>query len=152
MKNLIFIIFLLLPHVGEEQIKGKVVGVSDGDTIVFLKEDNRQIKVRLDGIDCPESKQPFGQKAKQFTVDFCFGKEAEIISKGIDRYGRTLGIVIVNNDTLNHELIRAGYAWHYKQFNKEARLSEMENIARKNKIGLWKDESPIPPWEWRRNN
>ncbi|MDP3386064.1 MAG: thermonuclease family protein [Eubacteriales bacterium] len=152
MKILIFIVFLLIPHYAEEQLNGKVIGVSDGDTIVFLDQGNKQIKVRLDGIDCPESKQPFGQKAKQFTVDFCFGKQVAIISNGIDRYGRVLGIVVVNNDTLNYELIKAGFAWHYKQYNKEPRLSDMEKIAREKRIGLWKDESPIPPWEWRRNN
>lgn len=136
--------------VRDEIIKGKIIGVTDGDTVVMLTESNTQIKIRLDGIDCPESKQAFGQRAKQFTSDFCFGKKVTLISHGKDRYGRTLGLVVVGKDTLNYEILKAGYGWHYKQYNKEKRLSEMELQARSNKLGLWIDKDPMAPWMFRR--
>lgn len=149
MKSLLFFLFLLISPVNDI-ITGKIVGVSDGDTVILLTEGKTQIKVRLDGIDCPESHQAFGQRAKQYTSDFCFGKQAILISHSKDRYGRTLGLIVIGQDTLNYELLKAGYAWHYKQYNKEQRLSEMELQARDNKLGLWVDPEPIAPWEFRR--
>jgi len=151
MKNLLLFLLLLLSP-GDEKIVGKIIGVTDGDTVVLLTPDKTQIKVRLDAIDCPESHQAFGQRAKKFTSDFCFGKEAVLISHGKDRYGRTLGLIIIGKDTLNYELLKAGYAWHYKQYNKEKRLSEMELQARSKKLGLWVDKEPIEPWMFRRKN
>lgn len=135
--------------VREEIIKGKIVGITDSDTVILLTPDKTQIKVRLDAIDCPESRQAFGQRAKQFTSNFCFGKQATLISHGKNRYGRTLGLIIIGKDTLNYELIKAGYAWHYKQYNKEKRLSEMEFQARSQKHGLWVDKEPRAPWIFR---
>ncbi len=149
MRTCLLFLFLLLSHT-EEKIVGKIVGVTDGDTVILLTQNKTQIKVRLDAIDCPESKQAFGYRAKQFTSDFCFGKEATLISHGRDRYGRTLGLIIVGKDTLNYELIKAGYAWHYKQYNKEKRLSDMELFARSKKIGIWVDKDPVAPWTFRR--
>lgn len=149
MKSLLFFLLLLLSPVNDI-ITGKIVGVSDGDTVILLTEDKTQIKVRLDGIDCPESHQAFGQRAKQYTSDFCFGKYATLISHGKDRYGRTLGLIVIGQDTLNYELLKAGYAWHYKQYNSEERLSEMELQAKSKKLGLWVDPEPIAPWIFRR--
>lgn len=148
--KIFLLFFLLLLSPGDEKIVGKIIGVTDGDTVVILTPEKTQIKVRLDAIDCPESHQAFGQRAKQFTSDFCFGKEAVLISHGKDRYGRTLGLIIIGKDTLNYELLNAGYAWHYKQYNKEKRLSEMELQARSKKLGLWVDKEPIAPWEFRK--
>lgn len=148
--KIFLLFFLLLLSPGDEKIVGKIIGVTDGDTVVLLTPEKTQIKVRLDAIDCPESHQAFGQRAKQFTSDFCFGKEAVLISHGKDRYGRTLGLIIIGKDTLNYELLNAGYAWHYKQYNKEKRLSEMELQARSKKLGLWVDKEPIAPWEFRK--
>ncbi len=118
MRSFLFFLFLLLSPVNE-RINGKIIGVTDGDIVVLLTQDRIQIKVRLDAVDCPESKQAFGYRAKQFTSDFCFGKEAVLISHGKDRYGRTLGLIIVGKDTLNYELIKSEYSWHSKQYNKE---------------------------------
>jgi len=148
--KIFLLFFLLLLSPGDERILGKIIGVTDGDTVVLLTQEKTQIKVRLDAIDCPESRQAFGQRAKQFTSDFCFGKEAVLISHGKDRYGRTLGLIIIGKYTLNYELLKAGYAWHYKRYNKEKRLSEMELQARSKRIGLWVDKEPIAPWEFKR--
>jgi len=128
----------------------KVIGVTDGDTIVVLNEDKQQIKIRLEGIDCPESRQDFGQKAKQATAELCFGKEVIIKQTGKDRYGRTIAFVYVGETCINHELIKLGMAWHYKKYNQDPELSELEIIARKNRVGIWSQSNPIAPWDWRR--
>jgi len=98
------------------RLTGKCVSITDGDTIKILL-DNQQIKVRLEGIDCPERDQPFGQKAKAFIGELCHGKVVTVTDMGEDRYGRTLGVVMVGNKNANKELIKAGLAWHFKRYN-----------------------------------
>ena len=132
---------------------GKVVGVSDGDTIKVLR-DGKQVKVRLYGIDTPEKAQPFGQKAKKFTTNMAANKMVDVKHIDTDRYGRTVGLVTVYGKSLNKELVRNGYAWVYKQYCKESFCSEwlkIEDIARKANAGLWIEPNPIPPWEWRKS-
>jgi micrococcal nuclease len=128
---------------------GTVIGVTDGDTIVVLTDENKQVKVRLEGIDCPESSQDFGQRAKQSTVLLCFQKRVRINETGKDRYGRTLAFVYVGDTCINKELLRNGMAWHYKKYNQDPELAELENMAKKKKVGLWSQSSPIPPWDYR---
>lgn len=117
-------------------ITGKVTRITDGDTIVILTENKEQVKVRLDGIDCPESSQDFGSRAKQSTSDLCFNKEVRIEKTGEDRYGRTLGYVYVDDVCVNKELLKQGMAWHYKYFNKDPELARLEIEARKAKLGI----------------
>lgn len=131
--------------------QGKVVGVSDGDTITVL-HDGKGEKIRLYGVDCPESHQDFGSKAKQFTSDMVFGKVAEVKPMDTDRYGRTVGLVSVDGKLLNEELINAGMAWVYTQYCKEPFCSSWtshQEKARSTKIGLWSIPTPTPPWEFR---
>ena len=129
---------------------GKVIGVSDGDTITVLYQGYPQ-KIRLEGIDCPEKAQAYGQRAKQFTSDLAFSKVVTV--RGVekrDRYGRVLGEVILpDGRSLNHELLRAGFAWWYRKYSKDLQLERMESEARSAKKGLWTEQAPIPPWEWR---
>ena len=116
---------------------GKVVKVSDGDTIEVM-HDGKPERIRLFGIDCPEishksgeTGQPFGQNAKKLTGDLVAGKEVSIIVKDIDRYGRTVGIVVLNDGTiLNEELLKAGLAWHYGRYDSNEEWQEMEDITR----------------------
>lgn len=131
-------------------LSGKVIRVTDGDTVVILTEDKQQVKVRLDGIDCPESSQDFGTRAKQATSDLCFGKEVRIEKSGEDRYGRTLGFVYVGDVCVNKVLLKQGMAWHYKYFNKDPELAKLEANAKKAKIGLWSQPNPVAPWDFRR--
>jgi endonuclease YncB( thermonuclease family) len=131
-------------------LTGRVIRVIDGDTIVILTEDKELIKIRFDGIDCPESKQDFGSRAKQSTSDLCFGKEVRIEKSGEDRYGRSLGFVYVSDLCVNKELLKQGMAWHYRYFNKEPELEKLEANAKKAKIGLWSQPNPTPPWDFRR--
>jgi micrococcal nuclease len=133
--------------IGETQ-EGKVVGVTDGDTLTLLV-DKTAYKIRLLGIDAPESGQPFGTQSKKALSEKVFGKEVKVISNGPDKYGRTLGMVRFDNRNINTEMVKEGWAWHYKQYTDSKVLATAEEAARKAKIGLWTDEKPIPPWEWR---
>lgn len=149
MKLFLLPLLLLFPLVSQT-FYAKVVGVHDGDSITVLSSSNQQIKVRLEGIDCPELKQDFGQKAKQYTSSLCFQKQVRIVTTGKDRYGRTLAFVYVGNTCINRELLKAGMAWHFKKYNSNSELGKLESIARSKKIGLWSQPSPIPPWDFRK--
>jgi len=129
--------------------QGKVVGVLDGDTIEVM-QGGRAVRVRLDGIDCPEKRQAFGARAKQFTSRMVFGKEVRIMEKGKDRYGRTLAEVILpDGKSLNQELVREGYAWWYWKYSDDEDLKRLQAEAREAKRGLWSDPKVIPPWIFR---
>lgn len=130
-------------------IEGRVVGVHDGDTITVLQA-KKTYKIRLASIDAPELSQAYGQVSKRFASDFAFGKLARVEVQGVDRYGRYLGEVFVDGHSLNRALLAAGLAWHYKQYSHDASLAALESEARSRRLGLWKDPSPMPPWEFRR--
>lgn len=131
-----------------EEFSGKVIGVSDGDTIKVLVN-KETVKVRLEGIDAPESGQSYGKKAKEALAEMVAGKIVTVKKTGTDRYKRTLGIVIVGDVDANAKLIEDGWAWHFKKYNNEERLAKLEDAARKAKRGLWADEKPLAPWEYR---
>ena len=143
--KLLVTLFILL-----QCITGKVVKVQDGDTVTLLTADSTQVRVRLDGVDCPEKKQAFGTKAKAFVSDLCFGGVVTVEDKGKDRYGRVIGVVWVDSINVNEALLRNGLAWHYKQFNNDARLDSLERAARSEKLNIWSQPNPIPPWEFRK--
>jgi len=130
--------------------EGKVVSVTDGDTIKVLK-DGIQIKIRLAAIDCPEKGQPYGQAARKFTAKLVAGKIVKVWPTDTDRYGRTVAFVFVGSTDLNKELLKAGLAWHYKRYSRDPELAKLEFEARAQKVGLWKEPDPVAPWEWRRN-
>ena len=131
----------------ENHLSGRVVRVFDGDTIVVLV-DNEERRVRLEGIGTPEMNQPFGKKAKAFTSEKCFGKTVTLIVSGEDGYGRLLGDVLVDGSSVNRDLLAAGLAWHYKQYNQDEELAALEDEARAAGRGLWGDKDAVPPWEW----
>lgn len=150
-----FYAFLCAIYPGHSQaLEGKIIKIADGDTITLLTSDYEKIKIRLYGIDTPEKKQAFGNRARQFTADKVGNKEVFIKEYGKDRYNRTLGIVEINGDTsLNEELLKAGLAWVYDKYCKIPicqKWKEIERKAIKNKIGLWQDENALPPWNWRK--
>jgi micrococcal nuclease len=131
-----------------ETLKGKVVYITDGDTLTLLV-DKKQYKIRLLGIDAPENEQPFGKQASKALSDKVFEKTVQVTTYGKDIYGSTLGIVSLDGKNINLELVKEGFAWHYTAYSASKTLANAENEARKAKIGLWADENPIPPWQWR---
>ncbi|GGG21144.1 thermonuclease family protein [Pontibacter amylolyticus] len=128
----------------------RVVGVKDGDTFELLRN-GQTITVRLLGVDTPEKNQAFGQRAKQFASDLAFGKNVRLIENNKDRYGRTVGTIILpDGRSLNEELVREGYAWHYTAYSKDKTLANLEADARRFKRGLWQDPNPVAPWDFRK--
>ncbi len=147
--GLVLAFFLLVPVPCFPWL-GKVVGVSDGDTIRVMHR-GRANKIRLFGIDCPELGQAFGRKARRFTARMVFGKIVEVRKVDEDSYGRTVAWVSVDGKSLNKELLRAGLAWWYKYYAQDEReLQRLEAEARRSKIDLWSVPNPVPPWEFRR--
>jgi endonuclease YncB( thermonuclease family) len=136
-------------------LMGKVVGVSDGDTITVLDAGKKQHKIRLQGIDSPESSQPFGTKAKQNLSALIFGKTVRVVVHKRDRYNREVGTVYLGDTDVNLEQVKAGLAWHYKEYQSEQteterRLySQAETAARSSREGLWSEANPISPADWR---
>ncbi|MFA6900429.1 MAG: thermonuclease family protein [Desulfurivibrionaceae bacterium] len=155
MKNSFFVLlltFLVLASASAHAWTGHVVAVTDGDTIKVL-QDGRETKIRLYGVDTPEKKQAFGQKAKVFTASLVAGKMVDVEPVDQDRYGRTVGLVTVAGRSLNEELVKNGFAWVYRQYCRRGECSkwiEEESQVRATRIGLWVDPAPMPPWKWRR--
>jgi endonuclease YncB( thermonuclease family) len=135
-----------------ETLTGRVVAIADGDTLTLLTSDLRQVKVRLHGIDTPEARQPFGNRARQALADMAFQKPARVEVQDTDRYGRTVGRVYVGRVDVNAELVRQGWAWVYARYNRDASLPGLEAEARAARRGLWAEPRPVPPWDWRRQS
>lgn len=132
-----------------EEFSGRVVGVSDGDTIAVLR-DHRAVTVRLTGIDAPEKGQAFGQLAKQFAASLAFGQTVTVRLGGRDRYARLLAeVMLPDGRSLNQELVRAGLAWWFRKYSHDLRLAHLEAEAREGRRGLWADPAPEPPWDYR---
>ncbi|HHT25159.1 MAG TPA: thermonuclease family protein [Clostridiaceae bacterium] len=136
-----------------EEYSVKVVGISDGDTFTGLTDDNQQIKCRIYGIDAPEKRQAFGNVSKQTLSDLIFGKQVQIKIQNKDRWQRAV-VWVYSSDKKDicAEMLKAGMAWHYKKYDNSDEYAELENKARQNRIGLWHDNSPIPPWNFRKQN
>jgi endonuclease YncB( thermonuclease family) len=138
-----------------QPLTGKVIGVKDGDTVVVLDAERRRHDIRLAGIDAPEKAQPFGQRSKEHLSDAVFGKPVVVEGGKVDKYGRRVAKIIVNGMDANLEQIRAGFAWHYKEYEREQSTTDRklyadaESAARSARLGLWRDNAPTPPWEWR---
>jgi endonuclease YncB( thermonuclease family) len=149
MKNIFTLVFLFLSFLIFSQ-SGKIVKIKDGDTVVLLDEMNNQITLRLAEVDCPESGQPFGKQAKQFTANEVGMKSVtyQVLSK--DRYGRKIAKIFYDGKYLSQELIKNGLGWHYKQYSNSIELSKNEINAKKMVLGLWKQKNPTPPWEFRK--
>ncbi|MGP6533668.1 thermonuclease family protein [Ornithobacterium rhinotracheale] len=128
----------------------KVIGISDGDTVKLLIDGHEQ-KVRLAHIDCPEKKQAFGNVAKKAISDLIFGKNVYLVWNGErDRYGRLIAEIITEDGiNVNKLLVKKGLAWHFKKYSKNQDYAQLEIEARQNKVGLWVDPNPIPPWIFR---
>jgi micrococcal nuclease len=144
-----FLFLAFVSILSAETYIGKCVGVHDGDTISVTKA-GRAVKIRLEGIDCPELGQDFGTRAKVFTSGMVFGKDVQVNELYRDQYGRMVCRVLVANHDVSLELVKVGLAWHYKRYSSDPVLAEAEAEARRLKKGLWSMPNPIPAWEYRR--
>ncbi|WP_276965719.1 thermonuclease family protein [Chryseobacterium sp.] len=150
MKRLM-LLYLLFPIFLFSQTTGKVIKISDGDTITLLLKGNQQKKIRLAEVDCPENGQAFGKNARQFTSAQVFGKTVSFVETTTDRYGRSIAKVYYDDGKyLSRELIKAGMGWWYFSYSKDASLGKLQETAQQKKIGLWQDSNAIAPWEYRK--
>lgn len=142
---------LLCQGVFAGTISGRVVGVSDGDTITVFDGTSQTHKIRLSGIDAPEKAQPFGQRSKASLSGMVYGKTVNVVFDERDRYGRIVGKVMLGSRDVNLEQIRLGMAWHYKRYSNDPAYAEAEEAARRKAAGLWSEPDPTPPWSWRKS-
>ena len=146
----IILFFLSIQLAFSAEIIGKVVGISDGDTITIIDTSNSRYRIRLDRIDAPERRQPFGEKSKQYLSSLVFGKQVKIEYQKKDRYGRILGVVFCENKEINLVMVQHGMAWHYSYYDKTEHYAVAEREARRKKIGLWGDLNPVNPYNSRK--
>lgn len=131
----------------------KVVSISDGDTFTCLTDRNDQLKVRMAGIDAPESAQPYGNKSKQKLSSLIGSEFVKLTVQDKDQYGRYVARVTrLDGVDVNAEMVRAGAAWVYRQYNKDRSMLVYESEAKSRKLGLWSlgPREQTPPWEWRK--
>jgi micrococcal nuclease len=152
MKKLLLLLLLVPVLSFSQTLSGKVVAIKDGDTVVVLDSLNNQTTLRLAEVDCPEKNQPFGTKAKQFTSDQIYFKTIKYVVTDTDRYGRSIAMIYYGTDNkyLSAEIIKAGMGWQYKKYSTSKELATFQENAKQNKIGLWIDNDPIEPSEWRK--
>ena len=150
----VFVVLLALSLVlCADEFPARVVSITDGDTLVVLR-DKQQVRIRLHGIDSPEGAQPYGTRTRQFTGELAHQRDVTVVVRGYDRYGRVVAeIILPDGRNLNHEIVRAGFAWWYRQYARgDETLEQLEREARDARRGLWADSSPVPPWEWRKEH
>lgn len=136
-------------------LQGKVVAVSDGDTIKVLDENQRTQTIRLAGIDAPEKNQDFGLHAKHELTELCMHKFLEADVRTTDRYGRTVARVRCDSVDVGTMMLQKGLAWHFTRYahsqpHQEATEDrQAQDTAKSSGLGLWSQLDPIAPWAWR---
>jgi len=142
-------VLFLAPGAARADFVGRVVKVSDGDTLTVLVE-RKEIKVRLDSIDAPELRQPYGRRAQQSLAELCAARTARVVERGHDRYGRTVGRIACDGVDANAEQVRRGMAWVFERYApRNSPLYGLQGDARLNRRGLWSEPQPTAPWDWR---
>ena len=146
------LVLTFLAALHADVLTGKVVRVSDGDTITVLDQASEQFKIRLYGIDAPESKQAFGDVSKKHLGTLLKDGEVRVEWKTKDKYGRILGVVFAGRTNVNIKMLQDGMAWHYKRFDDSKAFADTEAQAKEKRLGLWRDPNPTPPWEFRKQH
>jgi len=149
LRAIIVVIVLAGRLIAAEPVEWKVVSVHDGDTLTAVDASNTQHKVRLAGIDAPETKQPFGTKARERLAELTLRKVVRVNVHSHDQYGRLVADIEVAGQGVNKRMVADGMAWHYARYSKDAGLAAAEREARAARRGLWADKAPVAPWEWR---
>lgn len=145
------LLFCHTNNVFAQKFQVKVVKISDGDTFTAINRDNLQLKIRVWGIDAPEKKQAFGTKAKDYLASLIFGKTITVDVQKQDGWGRYIAYVYTPDDRdVSLEMINAGMAWQFVEYDQSEKYRAAESQARKSKKGLWSDPHRIAPWEFRK--
>lgn len=136
---------------GQSTLKGGeawMQRVLDGDTLQ-VQTNKGLLKIRLEGIDAPESSQAYGFEATRQLRQLTTGRILTVQGAKKDRYGRTLATVWVGTKNINKTLLESGLAWHYKKYSKSSELARAENKAKSNRQGLWRQAKRVAPWDYR---
>ena len=151
MKILFLIVGLLISQVSNaEYLESlKIKKIVDGDTVHVFYQDE-VYKIRLTEIDAPERDQPFGNNSTEYLKGLLKAGRVDVDISGTDRYGRKLGRLYWQGMDINRELVSAGYAWVYDQYVTDNSFYENQSKARNLKKGLWEDQNPQEPWNWRK--
>ena len=145
---LALLIFITFPGVARADLTGKVIHITDGDNLTVIIN-NEWVRVRLAGIDAPETNQPFGTRSRQSLTELCFWEKVTVSPKGKDQYGRMFAKVRCGDVDAGEEQVRRGMAWVYDRYVEDPTLDPLEDEAQAAKRGLWSDPYSSPPWEWR---
>lgn len=134
-------------------VQGRVVSISDGDTLTVLTAQQHQVRIRLSDIDAPERRQPYGDRSRQALAELAFGRNVRVEVRDTDRYGRTVGRIFAGTVDVSAEMVRRGAAWVFRRYSHDPMLLRLEAEARAARRGLWSLPSAeqVAPWEWRRN-
>lgn len=149
-KILIALIIFLAAVVNAAELVGKVTKVSDGDTVWVTDSKGEREKIRLNGIDAPESTQAFGKEATKMLASKIGFKEVKVVYDGRDMYGRILGTIYYKDKDINLEMVAEGGAWVYFT-NKDPAYLEAQSAAKSGKLGLRRDPNAINPYEYRKS-
>lgn len=140
---------LLIAPAAQAEFTGKVVAVLDGDTLDVARG-GRILRLRLAGVDAPEPQQRYGPEAREKLAELALNRTVSVEEQGLGREGFTLASVRRGGRDLGLSLLRAGLAWRLPgPHPDEMQRAEAEATARRQRIGLWRDLNPLPPWEWR---
>ena len=152
LKSLFKVLVVIMAFFCFSGFKGRVVKVADGDTITVVQDKtNKKVRIRFYGIDAPEKSQEYGKKSLSVLKNLLDNEIVEVEVKDKDQYGRIVGVVYHNNRNVNLYMLETGNVWYYKQYAKgQYDYANAEKRAKENRIGLWKDKSPTPPWQYRR--
>ena len=134
-------------------LEGEVVRISDGDTVTIQTDNGTRVKIRMFGIDAPESRQEFGNESKAKITSLISGRTVTVKTHSHDRYNRVLGEIFLDGQNINRTMVQEGCAWHYVQYapnDKDLARDQQEAMAAKK--GLWANPNPTPPWQHRKNH
>ena len=143
------------PAARAERVHARVARVADGDSLAVTFADGGREDVRLQGIDAPEARQPWGRESADHLRRLALGQEVELQHRGIDAYGRRLAVVIADRGDLGLLQIQGGHAWHYRRYADEQgpgaseRYAAAERAARAGRLGLWSATAPVAPWDFK---
>lgn len=138
--------------IGDVSFSAQVSTIIDGDTFTVIQQQKKSV-IRLYGVDCPEKAQPYGKQASQAAKALLCGKVVGIDPVDTDKYGRTVSIVrLADGATIQDRLVESGAGWVFDHFCRKPvcmQWKHKEKTARQAQKGLWGDDKPTPPWQWR---
>jgi endonuclease YncB( thermonuclease family) len=135
-----------------KEINGKVLMVIDGDTYDVITNQHTKYRVRMEGIDAPEKGMRFYKESGNYLSSLCLGNQVSVRWSKSDRSKRLIAFTYLSDGReLSHEMIKAGWAWHFTKYNRDPDLAALQRAASLRRLGLWVDANPVAPWDYRKS-